>query len=443
MGWFDSVEHNRWLSAQMRALLDEARAAIVPTGFAHVTSDGGADPDRPVELAVTARMTYVFSLGALMGIPGCRGVADHGVRSLIRCFGDPDNGGWFTAIRPVPGKDGHGIPWDEDGQCKSQFHISFLILAASAATVADRPDAHELLAAALHDQERHWLEECGLVTDLRSPDLAVAADRHTMDSLVHTAEAYLSAAEATTDPVWVERAEVISRFVWERARADEWRLPEYYDSQWRPTSGESEPFIDGRCVYAGHVIGHSLQWSRLALHIRAALRSMGRPQPDYLMEMARELFERARVDGWRRSDGIPGFALTVDDGGEVLVAERRQWVVCEGVCTATSLRRGLLDDGVEVGEVEHFEHCYRSWIDHINDDFIERPGRWYRVLDAQNHPIRPAAPIRSDIYHAIQAMLMPRVPLWPPFASAISRGLLDHPEQPAADRRSWTFFHRR
>lgn len=37
VGWFDSVEHNRWLSAQMRALLQEAQGAIVPTGFAHLT----------------------------------------------------------------------------------------------------------------------------------------------------------------------------------------------------------------------------------------------------------------------------------------------------------------------------------------------------------------------------------------------------------------------
>jgi sulfoquinovose isomerase len=37
---------------------------------------------------------------------------------------------------------------------------------------------------------------------------------------------------------------------------------------------------------------------------------------------------------------------------------------------------------------------------------------------------------------------MARVPLWPPFASAISRGLLDHPEEAPRDRRSWNVFRR-
>ena len=39
-----------------------------------------------------------------------------------------------------------------------------------------------------------------------------------------------------------------------------------------------------------------------------------------------------------------------------------------------------------------------------------------------------------------QATLAIRVPLWPPTAPAISRGLLDHPEEPAPDKKSWNFF---
>lgn len=442
MGWFDSIEHNRWLSAQMRALIDEARDASVPTGFAHLAPHGGADLDRSIDLAVTARMTYVFSLGTLMGIPGCRRHADHGVRALATYFVDPVNGGWWTAIRSEPDADGHGIPWDEDGAWKSQFHHAFLVLGAAAATVADRPGAHELLAAALHDQERHWLEDNGLVVDTWSPDHSEALDERSMDSLLHTAEAYLAAAEATTDPVWIERAEAMTRFVADRARESEWRPPEYFDSAWNPVPAALVPFRDGRRVYSGHVVGHSMQWSRLAIHVRAALRSMGRPQPDYLLEMATELFERSRVDGWRRNGG-PGFSLTVDDEGRVEEPEHRGWVVCEGVCAAVALRRALLDDGSSQGEVEHYEHCYRSWLDYINDYLIESPGRWVRALDEHNEHFEDVALARSDVYHSIQTLLMARVPMWPPFASAISRGLLDHPEEAPADRKSWSIFRRR
>lgn len=442
MGWFDSVEHNRWLSAQMRALLEEAQGAIVPTGLAHLTPEGTADLSRGIDLAVTARMTYVFSLGVLMGIPGCRRYADHGVHALAQYFPDPDNGGWWTAVRPEPDGDGHGIPFNEEARWKSQFRHAFLILGASAATVADRAGAVELLVAALHDQERHWLQGNGLPVDTFTPDYAQCTNRRSMDALLHTVEAYLAAAEATTDPVWIERAEVMTKFVCDRARERDWRLPDYFDGEWRPVSGAPEGFTDGRGVYDGIVIGHGLQWSRMALHIRAALRSMGRPQPDYLLEMSQELFERARVDGWRRN-GKPGFVVTVHPDGTPAMTDHLQWVACEGVCAAVALRRALLDDGASRGEVEHYEHSYRSWLDYINDYLIVEPGRWIRALDQDNQPIEAAVSSRSDVYHSIQTLLMARVPLWPPFASAISRDLLDHPEEPPTDRKTWNFFHRR
>ena len=46
VGWFDSIEHNRWLSAHMQALIEEAEGAIVATGFAPLDADGKPDPTR-------------------------------------------------------------------------------------------------------------------------------------------------------------------------------------------------------------------------------------------------------------------------------------------------------------------------------------------------------------------------------------------------------------
>lgn len=443
MGWIGSVEHNNWLSAQMRALLEEAKCTMASTGFAHLTTEGDADTTRPVELAVTSRMTYVYSLGVLMGIPGCRRFADHGIHCLSTHFVDEAHGGWFTGLTHDLDAEGNAVPWEGPyADMKSQFHHAFLILAASAATVANRPGALELLNAALHDQERFWLDKNGLVHDSLTADHKPTDRLHAMDCLLHTAEAYLSAAEATTDPLWIERAEVMAQFVNEQASSHNWRLPEYYDAQWKPLDHVPSGFDDGRRVYTGYVIGHSMQWARLAVHIRAALRSMGRQQPDYLFEMAQELFHRARVDGWRRN-GKPGFALTVSADGEPVDTHHLQWVVCEGVCAALAIRRAMLDDGVNPAEVESYEHCHRSWLDFINDYLILSPGRWIRALDENNEPASEPIASRLDVYHAIQTLLMSRVPLWPPFASAISRGLLDHPEEAPTDRRSWNIFKHR
>lgn len=443
MGWFDSIEHNRWLSAQMQALIAEAEGAIVPTGFAHLTDQGEPDPTRSIDLAVTARMAYVFSLGVLMGLPGTRRYADHAIKCMNRYFVDPVNGGMWTSIKPEPDADGHGVPWDDAVRDKSQYHNAYVILGVASATVANRPAAHELLTTLLHDQERHWIEPNGLVVDQFDEAFTQALPVRAMGTLLHTAEAYLAAAEATTDPVWLERAEAMAAFTYRTASANNWRLPEYYDNSWRPLTGEPQGQTDGRRVYHGYVTGHALQWSRLALQIRAGLRSMDRTVPDYLMEMGLELFERARVDGWRRCDGEPGFATCVDGMGEPVPGEdeHQQWVVCEGITAAASLRRAYLDDGVTPGEVEHFEHCYRSFLDFANDYLISQPGRWVRRLDAHNKSVVAAKSSRWDVYHAVQAMLAVRVPLWPPYASSLSRGLLDHPEEAPSDKKSWNLFH--
>ena len=185
-----------------------------------------------------------------------------------------------------------------------------------------------------------------------------------------------------------------------------------------------------------------MQLARFALQVRAGLRSMGWTVPDYLLEMGTELFERARVDGWRRTDGNPGFSTGVNDEGDPVPGEdeHQQWVVCEGVCATVAVRRAMLDDGARVSDVEHFEHCYRSFVDYIHDYLISQPGRWVRRLGPRNENVQPAKSSRWDVYHAVQATLAIRLPLWPPTAPALSRGLLDRPEEPAPDKKSWNFF---
>ena len=88
LGWFGAPEHNRWLAEETHALLRYGRAACVPAGFGWIGPDGTVDTNHPVELWITGRMTFAFSLGALMGIPGCRRYADHGVRALSKVLRD-------------------------------------------------------------------------------------------------------------------------------------------------------------------------------------------------------------------------------------------------------------------------------------------------------------------------------------------------------------------
>ena len=66
--WIGATEHNRWLAWETRALLRYARSAAVPSGFGWIGKDGSVDTSHPVELWITGRMTFAFSIGTLLGI---------------------------------------------------------------------------------------------------------------------------------------------------------------------------------------------------------------------------------------------------------------------------------------------------------------------------------------------------------------------------------------
>ena len=137
MGWLSSPGHVRRLAVETDRLLAFGTAAHTVDGFGWLDEAGGLDRTRPTELWITCRMTHVYSLGALLGRPGCVELADHGVAALAGAFDDPEHDGWFTSI-------------DRDGPvdtAKRAYPHAFVILAAASAAAAGRPGADALLAA--------------------------------------------------------------------------------------------------------------------------------------------------------------------------------------------------------------------------------------------------------------------------------------------------------
>ena len=86
------------LLEEFYALVRFARGSKVPTGFGYMDEDGVVDPDRPVELWISARMTHIFALATMIGVEGARDYMDHGVNSLLNYFRDPVYGGWYSSI---------------------------------------------------------------------------------------------------------------------------------------------------------------------------------------------------------------------------------------------------------------------------------------------------------------------------------------------------------
>lgn len=408
MAWIGSAAHHRWLEQETDRLLAFGRASRVAEGFGWLRDDGTVDDARPTELWITCRMTHVYALGALLGRPGCAPLVDHGVAALTGAFHDDEHGGWFSAVGP----DG---PVD-DG--KAAYAHAFVVLAAASAVAAGRPAADELLADALDvSVRRFWQEDAGMVRE--SWDRAFTAEEpyRGVNANMHTVEAYLAAADVTGDDAWLVRAlHITERVVHGFAREHAWRLPEHFDTDWTPLlhynkESPAHPFRP-----YGATVGHWLEWARLALHVRAGLAQRGLEAPDWLLADAAALFAAAAAEGWH-ADGAPGFVYTVDFAGRPVVRERMHWVLCEGIAAAAALHAATGDDA--------YDGWYRRWWDEAAAHVIDPVGgSWWHELGPDHRVSRTVWSGKPDLYHAVQATLVPRLPLAPVLALALARGLL-------------------
>jgi mannose/cellobiose epimerase-like protein (N-acyl-D-glucosamine 2-epimerase family) len=412
MTWVSSPAHARWLEGEGDRLLQFSRASRHPGGgFAWLDGEGRPELDRPVELWITCRMTHVFSLGHLMGRPGCGPLADHGVRSLAGLFRDAIHGGWYAKVA------GDGSPTAGD---KTAYEHAFVVLAAASATCAGRPGARELLDDALSVMlDRFWDDEHGMVVEQWDETFSTLDAYRGVNANMHTVEAFLAAADsvgdqATRNDLLHRALRIVSRVVHDLGPAHSWRLPEHFDEAWTPLldyniDTPAHPFRP-----YGATIGHWLEWARLALHLRAAL---GPSAPDWLLDDAVSLFDASVREGWA-VDGSDGFVYTVDWEGSPVVRERMHWVAAEATATAASLHRAT-GDALYAG-------WYATWWDHLADVFIDQEqGSWRHELDAENRPSALVWEGKPDTYHAFQATLVPRLPLTPPLAPALRDGLLD------------------
>ena len=76
--WLTSPIHQQWLRDQGQALVDFAKAARVPCGFAALDPFGRRPNNAPADTITTARMVHSFSLAHIQGLPGCAPLIDHG-----------------------------------------------------------------------------------------------------------------------------------------------------------------------------------------------------------------------------------------------------------------------------------------------------------------------------------------------------------------------------
>jgi mannose/cellobiose epimerase-like protein (N-acyl-D-glucosamine 2-epimerase family) len=397
----DDPGHLSALDAECRRVLRFAAASRLPDGgFGWLDDDGRPDPQRPVLTWIGARMTHVFALGQLLGIPGHDRLLEHGVSALDGLLRDREHGGWYAAVRPT-------------NAAKQAYEHAFVVLAASSAAVAGAPGGGPLLTDALSVVERHfWREDDGLMVEEWDRDWSTLDTYRGVNANMHTVEAFLAAADATGDELWRRRAlRITERVVHGFARDAGWMLPEHFDPSWSPLPDYNRDRPADQFRPYGVTIGHLLEWSRLALDVRAAL---GAGAPDWLLPDARALFGTALERGWA-ADGADGFVYTVDPAGRPVVRQRMHWVVAEALAAAATFHR-------VTGEPGYDEVYARTWA-YAERYLIDRErGSWHHELDEHNRPAATVWPGKPDAYHVVQALLVPRLPAAPTLASALAAG---------------------
>lgn len=390
--WRESAYHRAWLTGQAKAILDLFQAAAVNPrgGFFELDAAGGPIVDAAGStvrvLHATTRMIYCFTLGHLLGHPGLASLIDHGMDYLWSAHRDTREGGYFWAVGDAGASDA----------TKQAYGHAFVLLAASSAKAVGHPDADRLLADVIDLlTTRFWDPVHGAAREEFSRDWAPLDTYRGQNSNMHLTEALMAGFEATGDERLLDMAEQIADLLIRRLAAqNNWRVPEHFFEDWSINTAYagSEMFRP-----AGTTPGHWLEWSRLLVQLWLA----GSRRHAWMPDAAAALFRNAINEGWDFERG--GFYYTVGFDGRPMTTDKIWWPACEGIAAAATIAAHADDPFYETWYREIWNFAQVHFIDKAN-------GGWIPQLDAALRPTSTLFTGKPDIYHSLQACLIPLFP---------------------------------
>lgn len=386
-----TTENQEFLREVRNGLLNFGHLFPSTGGSSYYLGDDGTPwKDRNRETWITSRMAHVYSIGSILGHEGSEALADAALKGLRGELHDDRNGGWYAGLtrenKIVPTK-----------QC---YAHAFVILAAASGVLAGRDGAEELLkeALALYDL-RFWNEKEGLSCDTWNTEFTKLDPYRGLNANMHTVEAFLAVADVTEDESYRIRAGRIIDHVLVWAKDNHWRIPEHFSSDWVPDLECNKERPDDPFKPYGATPGHGIEWARLITQWALSTYKGDKNGAAPYREAAENLYNRAVEDAWN-TDGAPGIVYTTDWNGKPLVHDRMHWTLAEAINTSAVLYHVTENEKYAADYAEFMKYLDEKVMDHVH-------GSWFHQLDRENHLLETVWPGKSDIYHALQATLIP------------------------------------
>ncbi|MCB1377224.1 MAG: AGE family epimerase/isomerase [Alphaproteobacteria bacterium] len=385
--WRKRSYHRHWLTAEANRLFDVFQFnAVNPRGGFHDLDALGRPLGNLRQIHATARMVHCFVIGHLLGRPGADDIVDHGMRYLWNNHRDESHGGYVWSL------DNNGLVDDS----KQAYGHAFVLLAAAGARLIGHPLADPLLRDVTAVIERHfWDDAQGAMAEEFARDWSSITTYRGQNSNMHSTEALMAAFEATGDRGYLVKAERIAALIIQRhAAALDYCVAEHFTEDWsldRDYKG-SEMFRP-----AGTTPGHWLEWARLLMQLWV----LGNRQQAWMPGAAKALFRSAVDRGWDHDCG--GFFYTLDFDSRPALRQKLWWPATEAIGAAAFIAEHDPDPFFEEWYRRVWSFCASHFIDHAH-------GGWYPELGDDLKPVDAFFTGKPDIYHALQACLIPLYP---------------------------------
>jgi len=305
----------------------------------------------------------------------------HGLRYLEEVHFQPETGGYAWLIE-------NGEVADATNHC---YGLAFVIVAASTALLAGVEEGRVTLDKAWDLMEAHfWDAKYGLYCDEANVNFTVIDLYRGQNANMHSCEAMLWAYEATHEPRFMERAQLLADNITRRqaAKADD-LVWEHYDEQWEVDWKYN--LDDPKNLFRpwGFQPGHQTEWAKLLL-------IMNRLAPqDWYVPRARELFDEALAKAWDDENGGICYGFAPD--GSVCDGDKYFWVQAESFAAAALLAEAT---GEQVYK-DWYERIWAySWEHMVDHEY----GAWFRILTQDNQKIDDLkSPAGKTDYHTMGA----------------------------------------